>query len=186
MRNFTLNSSAFLMLIVGLSCGLEKVEPARTGQVINAAVDIKADAEFTPGDDDLKCFHDGECEVADQGCCYHEKLMAINRDRYPAARAKIRAQCKVLSHDFYEQQVEAENQARKEAGKAGKRVPRFEKFFCKAGGRDAGVGSSLLKRAECKKELPRLQLRDRAKDPKKYDDDEKAYNAAAGKCTLIN
>jgi hypothetical protein len=66
------------------------------------AQDANADIDFTPEKEDLKCLTDNDCTIIEKGCCYHEKPLAIRKDKsfdVLTGPKGIRAKCREFNAD---------------------------------------------------------------------------------------
>lgn len=107
MRFITLGCIFLEICLISSSCIVETsyTEP-EAGISIANAVEATADQEFTPSDDDTKCFEDTDCDIVEKGCCFHEKPMALAKLRAFEIEQKIMAGCRKLKKDYWDEQKE--------------------------------------------------------------------------------
>lgn len=148
-------------VIAQTSCILERpnTKPSlATSTQETSAAEADLDYEFPTTDDDLnlKCTQNHECIITEKGCCYHEKPMAIRKDRFDeviTGPKGLRAKCR----EFNQEQIKKKENEKK--------TLKEKTINCQ--GREAANWTVGLV-AVCKK-----------------DDDKKDDEKAEGKCTVI-
>lgn len=136
------------MLATQISCVSESTPPPKFSLAVNTPIHNAADPDidiedYKPAKEDLKCTQDEDCIIIEKGCCYHEKPMAIRKDRaidiLTEPKKGIRAQCRKLNEDRLKK-LREEKFKQKE----------FPLNICK--GRESGANWTSGLAATCKKE----------------------------------
>jgi hypothetical protein len=132
------------------------------------ALETDADAEYDASEDELKCHDHDDCLIIDKGCCFHEKALAVNKERSLEVIKKIKASCRSLKEEF-----------RKEK--------KAELCRFREGGSQWLINSS----TQCQKEVaePRLkaimkEIKEPAEAQQKYIKDYQIWRETAGKCSI--
>jgi len=153
----TLRVFLICIIISPISCVFENTNKQSlvTNTQVTSAAEADLDIDFTPADEDIKCSADHECIITEKGCCFHEKPMAIRKDRsfeIVTGPKGIRAKCR----EFNQEQLKKPENANKP----------IKEITINCKGREAANWTAGLV-AQCKKE-----------EEKKYDE------KAEGKCAI--